>query len=135
MCSFIFPMHTQSQKNQPQTVDHFVAPNRLPKASHRKHLTLTCAIVPPKRLQNHHSLWLCSHNIRAESISFINGTSKERSWQVPDPAKEKSASYHQHLHSSSYTVVRVDYDSQQACGLAPHMNGPIAHSITTGQPT
>ena len=44
--SWIFPIHTQAQQRQPQTVDQFVATNRLPRASHNQHLTLTQTIYP-----------------------------------------------------------------------------------------
>ena len=44
-----------------------IAINRLLKASHRQHLTLTCTEVPLKRPQNQHTQWQCSENVRAGS--------------------------------------------------------------------
>ena len=41
VCSLALPTHTQAQQREPQTMDYSVAPNRLPRASHRQHLTLT----------------------------------------------------------------------------------------------
>ena len=60
-----------------------VAPNRLPRANHKKCLTLFCTRDNPKRLQN-----TPSGDIQAVSkqdkISFTNSISKGRSHQAPD---------------------------------------------------
>ena len=45
--------------------ESLIAPNRWPRFSHRKHLTLVCTRVPPKRPELTHRV--ASHNVRAES--------------------------------------------------------------------
>ena len=81
--SMILPTHTKAQQRQPQMADDFVAPNRLPRANHKKCLTLFCTRDNPKRLQN-----TPSGDIQAVSkqdkISFTNSISKGRSHQAPD---------------------------------------------------
>ena len=47
------------------TVDHVVALNSLPRASHRQYLTLACTRVLPKRPQKKHIQWTASNTIRA----------------------------------------------------------------------
>ena len=52
-----------------------VAPNRLPRASHRQCVTFVCTTVPLKRLQNQNTQWPITNNIRT-------GSSELHRWHI-----------------------------------------------------
>ena len=75
----------------------------LPRASHRYYLTPE--FLPRSRRTKIPSGWLQTTSEQGP-VSFTSAISKGRSQQAPDLAVANSASHSQHLHSSSYTVVR-----------------------------
>lgn len=95
------------------SVDCFVVSNRLPRATSRQHLILTCTRVPPKRPQNQQKTGQHQTTSEHNPISFTSSISKERSQQAPDLPRQIPLRA-QALHSSSYIVVRVGPHSQPA---------------------
>lgn len=107
LCSLVFPMNTQVQKRQPQTLDHNVAPNSLPgpvtgSVSH-------CGTrVPPKSLQNQNTQSQFQRTSEQDPVNFINGISKGRSQLAQDSSEVNFISCGQLLNSKLYTVVGAE---------------------------
>ena len=77
------PAHMHTGPTVPATnYESLIAPNRWPRFSHRKHLTLVCTRVPPKRPRTNTP---CDHlqRIEQDPINFTSSIFKGRSCQVP----------------------------------------------------
>ena len=92
-----------------------VAPNRLPRASHRQCPTLVSTRSLPRGPEPTHPV--ASYTISEQDpVSFTNSISKGRPLQAPEPAEANSTLCGQHLHSSLYTVPWLTLTFSQAEG-------------------
>ena len=67
-----------------------VAPNRLPSASNRQHLTLAYNRVPSRRPQTNIPSGHFQTTTEQDPINFKSSMSKERFWQAPNTAEVNS---------------------------------------------
>lgn len=123
--SLVLPMHMQTQQSQPQTVDKFLDPNRLLRASYRQHLTLTSTRIHFKRSQNQHIQGSAQTPWEKDPVNIRRSISKGWSPQEPDPAETNFASCGQLQHGSLHTVVEAEPDSQPSWGWNPCISEPI----------
>lgn len=113
VCILVLPMHMQTQQSQPQTVDKFLDPNRLCRASYRQHMILTNNRIHFKRSQNQH----------------IQGSAQTTSERIQLTSQEEhpKGNLHRHLILLRQILLDVVSSSTAVCTLWLKQSLTVSH--------